>query len=85
MYTVTADLINAFNVPKSDKFDESFKLQLLGDNSLKDGQVKKEMITLSVPRAVYSELKDSVGSSVTLPVSFFVQSGNLYPFYPKTA
>lgn len=84
MYTVTAQVMNAFSVPASEKYDESFKIQLIGDTHMKDGQVKKEMLTLSVPNRVYSELKDAVGETVTLPVSFFVRNNQLNPFYPKS-
>jgi len=85
MYTVTAEIINAFSVPASEKYEESFKLQLIGENHLKDGQVKKEMLTLSVPKKIYSDLVDSIGSEVTLPVSFFIKGTQLNPFYPKAA
>jgi hypothetical protein len=84
MYTVTAMVVNAFSVPASEKYEESFKVQLIGDSHLKDGQVKKEMLTLSVPKDVFATLKDAEGEEVTLPVSFFVKNNQLNPFYPKT-
>lgn len=85
MYKVTAQVMNAFSVPASEKYEESFKIQLIGDTHMKDGQVKKEMLTLSVPNTVYNKLKDSVGKTVTLPVSFFVRNNQINPFYPKSA
>ena len=85
MYTVTAQVMNAFSVPASEKYEESFKVQLIGDTQMKDGQIKKEMLTLSVPAKVYSDLKNSVGENVTLPVSFFVKNNQLNPFYPKSS
>lgn len=84
MYKVTAQVMNAFSVPASEKYEESFKIQLIGDTHMKDGQVKKEMLTLSVPNTVYNKLKDSVGKTVTLPVSFFVRNNQMNPFYPKS-
>jgi len=84
MYEVTAEVINVFSIPESEKYEESFKVQLMGDTHMKDGQVKKEMLTLSLPRVVYAKLKDSVGEKVTLPISFFVTNNQLHPFYPKS-
>jgi len=84
MYKVTAEVINVFSVPASEKYEESFKVQLMGDTHMKDGQVKKEMLTLSVPKLIFAKLKDSAGKTVTLPVSFFVRNNQLNPFYPKS-
>jgi hypothetical protein len=85
MYTVTAQVINAFSVPASEKYEESFKVQLMGDSHMNDGQVKKEMLTLSVPPDVFHKLQPAIGKQVTLPVSFFVRGNQLNPFYPKSA
>lgn len=85
MYKVTAEVMNAFSVPASEKYEESFKIQLIGDTHMKDGQVKKEMLTLSVPAEVYVKLKSAIGKTVSLPVSFFVRNNQLNPFYPKSA
>lgn len=85
MYKVTAEVMNAFSVPASEKYDESFKVQLIGDTHMKDGQIKKEMLTLSVPSEIYIRLKDSIGKTVSLPVSFFVRNNQLNPFYPKSS
>ncbi len=59
MYTITAQVINAFSVPASDKYPESWKLQLMGDTHTRDGQIKKEMITLSIPQGEFNKLKKS--------------------------
>lgn len=85
MYKVTAQVINAFSIPSSEKYDESFKLQLMGDLHMKDGQVKKEMLTLSVPSEIFTQLNSKIGKTVTLPVSFFVRNNQLNPFFPKSA
>lgn len=85
MYTITAQIINAFSVPASDKYPESWKLQLMGDTHTRDGQIKKEMITLSIPQGEFNKLKSMNGQEVTLPISFFVKNNQLNPFYPKTA
>lgn len=83
MYSVEAQVLNSFHTPASEKYPESFKVQLLGDNPLKDGQIKKEMLTLSVPENIYNSLKGQEGESVTLPIGFFVSNNRLTPFYPK--
>jgi spore coat polysaccharide biosynthesis protein SpsF (cytidylyltransferase family) len=85
MYNVTAQVLNTFYTEASEKYDESFKVQLLGDNPLKDGQIKKEMLTLSVPEKIYNSLKDQIGKTVSLPVGFFVSNNRLTPFYPKNS
>lgn len=85
MFKVTGEIINMFDSPASEKYDASYKVQLLGDHRLPDGQVKKEMLTLGVPRAVYDSLQGKVGQTVTLPVGMFVKAGQLNVYFPKTA
>ena len=83
MYSVNAKIMNSFYSEASEKYDESFRIQLLGESPLKDGQVKMEMLTLSVPKDIYSELKSKVGKTVSLPIGFFVSNNRLTPFFPK--
>ncbi len=85
MYNVKAQVLNSFHSPASEKYPESFKVQLLGDSPLKDGQVKKEMLTLSVPEKIFNSLKGQEGKNVTLPIGFFVSNNRLTPFYPKNS
>lgn len=83
MYKVTGQILNVIHSPKSEKYDESWKVQLLGDNPLMDGQTKKELLTLTVPKGVYEELASQSGSVVTIPIGFFVKNNVLHPFFPK--
>lgn len=83
MYKVTGQVINLFHSPASEKYEESFKVQLLGDSPLMDGQVKKEMLTLNVPRPIFDQLQTQVGKSVTVPIGFYVKNNTLVTFYPK--
>mgnify|MGYP003376954987 CR=1 FL=1 len=83
MYKVTGEVINAFKSEKTEKYDESFKVQLLGDSPLVDGQVKKEMLTLNVPQPIYDQLKSQIGKVVTVPIGFYVKNNLLVTFYPK--
>ncbi len=85
MYSVNAQVLNRFHTPATEKYPESFKVQLLGDNPLKDGQVKKDMLTLSVPENIYKSLANQEGKTITLPVGFFVSNNTLTPFYPKNS
>jgi len=85
MYQVTAQVLNLFHSPATEKYDESFKVQLLGDVPLKDGQVKKDMLTLSVPAEVYNSLQGQEGKIISLPIGFFVSNNRLMPFFPKSA
>lgn len=83
MYEVTGQIINVFHSPATDKYDETFKVQLLGDMPLVDGQVKKEMLTLNVPRPVYDSCQTQRGEVVSLPIGFYVKNNVLVTFYPK--
>ena len=83
MYKVTGQVLNVIHSPKSEKYDESWKVQLLGDSPLVDGQVKKELLTLNVPRPVFEQLQSQSGKVVTLPIGFYVKNNIVVTFYPK--
>jgi hypothetical protein len=85
MFKVTGEIINLFDSPANEKYEASFKVQLLGEHRLPDGQIKKEMLTLGVPRTVYDSLQGKVGQSVTLPVGMFVKAGQLNVYFPKAS
>lgn len=84
MYQVTGQILNLFSSPASEKYEASFKIQLLGDSLTIDGQVKKDMITLNVPQSVYNSLQGRAGETATLPIGFYVKNGNLITFFPKS-
>lgn len=85
MYSVKAKVLNLFSIPASEKYDASWKVQLLGETELQDGQKKNEMLTLSVPQDVFNGLAGREGEDVTMPISFFVSNNRLNPFFPKGA
>lgn len=85
MFQATGRIINLFYSPASAKYDASYKVQLLGDMPMADGQVKKEMLTLGVPKPVFDSLQGQVGQDVTLDIGFYVKNGALVTFYPKRA
>lgn len=84
MYQVTGNIINVFSAPKTEKFEESFKVQVLGDSLTVDGQVKKDLITLNIPKPVFDSLQGRQGEEITLPIGFYVKSGNLVTYFPKS-
>lgn len=77
MLSLTGVLVNTFNPPEfkskdpenGDKKPQKPKLQVLGDVALKNGEVKKELLTVSVPDLTLYEGKE--GSEVTIPVGAF--------------
>lgn len=84
MFQVTGTIINLFDSPASEKYDASYKVQLLGDTLTKDGQVKKEMLTLNVPQEVFNSLRGETGKEATLPIGFYVKNGNMVTYFPKS-
>jgi len=84
MFTLTARIENCFFTPASEKYpDPSYKVQLIGDQLTKDGQVRKEMLTLNFPFEAYKVLETKVGNVVSMPIGLFVNDGRLQPFFPK--
>ena len=85
MYKLEGELINCFRQPASDKYPESFKVQILGETTTQAGEVKKEMLTLSASAEQWEALKGRVGRPVSVPVGLFVKNGALYAYIPKNA
>jgi hypothetical protein len=84
MFSLKAEVVNAFSVPPSEKYPEaSFKVQFLGDQLTKDGQIRKELVTMGIPFEAYNVLKDKSGQVVSIPVGLFVSDGRIQPFFPK--
>lgn len=83
MFSVTGLLMNTFHQPATDKYDESFRIQILGDQITQGGEIRKELLTLSVPAQVYDSFKASLGQPVTLPVGLFASGNRVQAFLPK--
>jgi hypothetical protein len=83
MYNVKGQIINFFQSPATEKYEAAFRVQLLGDMPMQDGQVKKEMLTLNVPQEIFNSLQGRVGKEVTLPIGFYIKNGQMITFYPK--
>lgn len=83
MYNVKGQIINLFHSPATEKYDAAYRVQLLGDMPMQDGQVKKEMLTLNVPHELFTSLQGKTGKDITLPIGFYVKNNQLVTFYPK--
>jgi len=83
MFNVTGKIINVFHAPASEKYEASYKVQILGNSPLIDGQVKMEMLTLNVPKSVFNSLQGRKDEEVTLPIGFYIKNNTLVTFFPK--
>lgn len=84
MFSMKGEVINTFSVPPSEKYpEETFKVQFLGDQLTRDGQVKKEMVTVGIPFEAFRILKEKIGQVVNIPIGLFVNNGRIQPFFPK--
>jgi hypothetical protein len=83
MFNVTGKVINLFQSPATEKYEASYKVQLLGNMPLPDGQIKMEMLTLNVPRLIFESLHGQTNEEVSLPIGFYVKNNQLITFYPK--
>jgi hypothetical protein len=74
--TYTAPAFEPKDAEKGENKPQKPKVQILGDVALKNGETKKDLITVSVPDLAPYEGKD--GSEVTIPVGAFSPSkGNI--------
>jgi len=83
MFNVTGKIMNVFSSAATEKYDASYKVQILGETDLPDGQCKMEMLTLNVPKTIYDSLQGQEGQEITLPIGFYVKNNQLITFYPK--
>lgn len=84
MLTLNGQIINVFDTPetvdrKTGEVRESkFRIQIMAENELQNGQKRVELVNLSVDRPdVYKPLQ---GQNVRVPVGVFV-SGSSVQFY----
>lgn len=84
MFSMKAEVINTFSVPPSEKYpEEAYKVQFVGDQLTRDGQIRKEMVTMGIPFEAFNVLKAKVGQVVRIPIGLFVSNGRIQPFFPK--
>lgn len=83
MFQVKGIVQNVFNKPSTEKFDATYKVQLLGELPLPDGQIQNELITLNVPPPVYDIVSKHMGEEITLPIGFYIKDSKMVTFFPK--
>lgn len=84
MFNMKGEVINTFTIPPSEKYpDQSYKVQFMGDQLTKDGQVRKELVTMGIPREAFDRLEKLIGQTVSIPIGLFIQNGRIQPFFAK--
>jgi len=54
------------------------KLQLLSQSTLKNGEVKNELVDISIPKTDYDKYKSKIGSTVEVPVGIIAKGQITY-------
>jgi hypothetical protein len=54
------------------------KLQLLAQSTLKNGEVKNELIDISIPKDDYEKYKSKIGATVEVPVGIIAKGQITY-------
>ena len=54
------------------------KLQLLAQTTLKNGEVKNELIDISIPKSDYEKYKSKIGTTVEVPVGIIAKGQVTY-------
>jgi hypothetical protein len=87
MFSVQGQILNTFSSAPSEKFPKpSYKVQLLGEQTTRDGQIRKEMLDLVIPEEVFNSIQGQVGRHIRFPVGLFVSDkGGIRAFFPKAA
>lgn len=87
MFTVTGRVINVFTDQDRQGQDGELikgkpRVQILGDIPLSNGEIRRDMITLTVDRrSDYETLADSL---ISVPLGFFSPAkGQIFYFIPK--
>lgn len=88
MFFLKGQLVNLFESPKGvsksgEEYGGNSKLQVLGDIPLKNGECRKEIVTLSTDEP--EKFKSFVGRDISLPVGIFSSKGVTHYFIPKGA
>jgi hypothetical protein len=85
MFYISGKLTKLFEQPggkgKDGKdFPSQMKAQIMGELTLKNGEKKDELLTLSVPPKIVAQLKEQIGCDVTLPCGIFAQNNKITPY-----
>lgn len=88
MLTMNGTLLNMFVSPKGtnkngDEYGGQDKIQILGDVPLQNGEVRKEMFTLTTHDA--SQFKPHMNKQISVPVGVIANGKAVTYFIPKGA
>jgi hypothetical protein len=88
MFSITGQVITVFKAPEGktktgENYGGDYRVQVLGELALKNGEVKRELVTLSMPSRWGRELFTAVGSTVTLPVGIMASGNVVRAFIPE--
>lgn len=83
MITLNGTLLNVFKAPARGDADEKDKIQILGDIPLPNGEVRKDLMTITVKDA--REYEQRMGEDVSVSVGAFApQKGTVIFFQSQT-
>ena len=87
MFTLVGDVVHVFQSPtgvnrNGEEYGRDDKIQIMGNMPLKNGQMRKDLITLTTDQG--ESLLKLIGRSVSAPVAFYSPSkGNVSFYIPK--
>lgn len=86
MLSLTGTLINTFRTEggtnkDGEQYDPQDKIQLLGDIATPNGEVKKDMYTLSVKNI--ADFVQHKGKEIVVPIGIFASGRNITYFVSK--
>jgi hypothetical protein len=90
MFSITGTVVKVFKAPEGktktgESYGGDYRVQVMGELSLKNGDSKNELVTLGMPSKWDRELFKCIGSVVTLPVGLMVSGNAVKAFIPETA
>lgn len=90
MFSITGTVVKVFKAPEGktktgESYGGDYRVQVMGELSLKNGEFKNELVTLGMPSKWDRELFKCIGSVVTLPVGLMVSGNAVKAFIPETA
>ena len=88
MFMLHGELVHVFENPTGvnkdtgEEYGGQDKIQIMGNVPLKNGESRKDLITLTTDQGKH--LRDHLGASVSAPVAFYAPSkGNVNFYIPK--
>jgi len=91
MYSVTGKVLKIFKSPEghNSKTGEAFggesKIQIMGENFLRNGEIQMEMITLTLPEKWGEPAKTWVGKDMVFHVGLFVAGKHIKPYLSENS